>query len=86
VVAWPKADTPILIAAYTQGGTPTAAQIDALFATIGKMVAARLERNGRIDRAALPDQEKASWKRNFRSFSSCSLCSQAQRWWRGVST
>jgi beta-lactamase class A len=42
VVAWPKADTPILIAAYTQGGTPTAAQIDALFATIGKMVAARL--------------------------------------------
>ena len=43
MVAWPKADTPILIAAYTQGGTPTAAQIDALFATIGKMVAARLE-------------------------------------------
>ncbi|MCS3730390.1 class A beta-lactamase [Bradyrhizobium betae] len=57
-VAWPKIDTktdtktgtkadikpaaPILIAAYTQGGTPTAAQIEAVFARIGRMVAERL--------------------------------------------
>ncbi|PWT92070.1 MAG: class A beta-lactamase [Proteobacteria bacterium] len=42
VVAWPKPDTPILITAYTQGGTPNAAQIDAVFASIGRMVAERL--------------------------------------------
>src|SRR3954466_1038259 len=45
-VAWPKIDTkpdaPILIAAYTQGGTPTAAQIETVFARIGRMVAERL--------------------------------------------
>lgn len=41
-VVWPKSDTPILIVAYTQGGTPTAAQIAAAFARIGRMVAERL--------------------------------------------
>lgn len=41
-VVWPKPDTPILIAAYTQGGTPNAAQIEAVFARIGHMVAERL--------------------------------------------
>lgn len=41
-VAWPKPDTPFLIAAYAQGGTPTPAQIAALFAQIGRMVADRL--------------------------------------------
>jgi beta-lactamase class A len=45
-VAWPRADTkpeaPILIAAYTQGGTPNPAQIEAAFARIGRMVAERL--------------------------------------------
>ncbi|MEK9283298.1 MULTISPECIES: class A beta-lactamase [unclassified Bradyrhizobium] len=41
-VAWPKPDKPILIAAYTQGGTPTAAQIEALFARIGRTVVERL--------------------------------------------
>ncbi|MCA1385808.1 class A beta-lactamase [Bradyrhizobium sp. BRP23] len=41
-VAWPKPDTPILIAAYTQGGTPSAAQITSAFARIGRMVAERL--------------------------------------------
>jgi beta-lactamase class A len=45
-VAWPKPDTkadaPILIAAYTQGGTPSAAQIETVFARIGCMVAERL--------------------------------------------
>lgn len=41
-VAWPKPETPILIAAYTQGGTPNAAQIEAVFAHIGRLVADRL--------------------------------------------
>lgn len=41
-VAWPKPDTPILITAYVQGGTPTPPQIAALFAQIGRMVADRL--------------------------------------------
>lgn len=41
-VAWPKPETPILMAAYTQGGTPNAAQIEAAFARIGRMVAERL--------------------------------------------
>ena len=41
-VAWPKSETPILMAAYTQGGTPNAAQIEAAFARIGRMVAERL--------------------------------------------
>lgn len=37
-----KPDAPILIAAYTQGGAPNAAQIEAVFARIGRMVADRL--------------------------------------------
>lgn len=41
-VAWPKPGTPILIAVYTQGGTPNPAQIEAAFARIGRMVAERL--------------------------------------------
>lgn len=41
-VVWPKPETPILIAAYTQGGTPNAAQIEAVFGRIGRMVADRL--------------------------------------------
>lgn len=41
-VAWPRPDTPILVATYVQGGTPTAAQIEAAFAHIGRMVAERL--------------------------------------------
>ena len=41
-VAWPKPETPILIAAYVQGGAPTPAQVDAVFANIGQMVAERL--------------------------------------------
>lgn len=41
-VVWPKPETPILIAAYIQGGTPNAAQIEAVFARIGRMVADRL--------------------------------------------
>ena len=41
-IVWPKPDRPILIATYTQGGTPTAAQIEAVFARIGRMVTERL--------------------------------------------
>jgi beta-lactamase class A len=41
-VAWPKPDAPILIATYTQGGTPNAAQLEAVFARVGRMVADRL--------------------------------------------
>lgn len=41
-VAWPKPDAPIVIAAYTQGGTPNAAQLEAAFASIGRMVAEKL--------------------------------------------
>ena len=41
-VVWPKPDTPILITAYVQGGAPNAAQIEAVFARIGRMVAERL--------------------------------------------
>ncbi|RXH20455.1 class A beta-lactamase [Bradyrhizobium guangzhouense] len=41
-VAWPKLDAPILIAAYTQGGTPNPTQLEAVFASIGRRVAERL--------------------------------------------
>jgi beta-lactamase class A len=37
-VAWPRLDAPILISVYTQGGTPTAVQLEAVFAEIGRMV------------------------------------------------
>jgi beta-lactamase class A len=38
-VAWSRPDAPILICAYTQGGSPTAAQLEAVFTEIGRMVA-----------------------------------------------
>jgi len=41
-VAWPKPDTPVLITAYVQGGTPTPAKIAGVFAQIGRMVTDRL--------------------------------------------
>ena len=41
-VAWPKPDAPILIATYTQGGTPTSAQIQSVFASVGRMAARKL--------------------------------------------
>lgn len=41
-VVWPKPDTPVLITAYVQGGTPNPAKIAAVFAQIGRMVADRL--------------------------------------------
>ncbi|MDE2603747.1 MAG: class A beta-lactamase [Bradyrhizobium sp.] len=41
-VAWPKPDVAVLICAYTQGGSPSVAQLDTLFAEIGRMVGRRL--------------------------------------------
>ena len=41
-VAWPRPDTAVLICAYVQGGAPTPAQLDAVFADIGRLVGARL--------------------------------------------
>ncbi len=41
-VAWPRPGIPIVVAAYTQGGKPTAAQHEQVFAAIGRMVAEQL--------------------------------------------
>jgi beta-lactamase class A len=41
-VAWPVSGGPVLICAYTQGGSPTAPQLEAVFADIGRMVGHRL--------------------------------------------
>ena len=41
-VAWPKPDVAVLICAYTQGGSPASAQLDTVFAEIGRMVGQRL--------------------------------------------
>ena len=37
-VAWPGSGGPILICAYTQGGSPAASQLQSVFAEIGRMV------------------------------------------------
>ncbi len=41
-VAWPRPDTPVLVCAYVQGGSPTPAQITAVFAEVGRMAGERL--------------------------------------------
>jgi beta-lactamase class A len=41
-VAWPSSSRRLLICAYIQGGSPTASQIDAVFADVGRMVGQRL--------------------------------------------
>jgi beta-lactamase class A len=41
-VVWPKPGTPVLICTYTQGGTPSPAQLQAIFAQIGRTVSQRL--------------------------------------------
>jgi beta-lactamase class A len=41
-VAWPKPGAPIVICAYTQGGSPTAARLARVFADIGMMVGRQL--------------------------------------------
>jgi beta-lactamase class A len=41
-MAWPRPDRPIIIAAYTQGGRPTDAQLETVFAAIGREVGRKL--------------------------------------------
>jgi beta-lactamase class A len=41
-MAWPRPGAPIVIAAYTQGGRPTDAQLETVFAAIGRAVGERL--------------------------------------------
>jgi beta-lactamase class A len=41
-VAWPRPDTPIIVCAYVQGGSPSDARIAAVFADIGRLAAERL--------------------------------------------
>jgi beta-lactamase class A len=41
-VAWPKPGAPVLIACYTQGGAPTPAALDEVFAGVGRLVSRRL--------------------------------------------
>jgi beta-lactamase class A len=37
-IAWPKSGAPVLVCAYTQGGSPTPQQLEAVFKEIGAMV------------------------------------------------
>jgi beta-lactamase class A len=41
-VAWPAKGGPVVACAYTQGGRPTTAQIEALFAAVGRAIGERL--------------------------------------------
>jgi beta-lactamase class A len=41
-VAWPRPDTPIVIAVYTREGRPTERQFDEVFGGIGRLVASTL--------------------------------------------
>jgi beta-lactamase class A len=41
-VAWPTAGGPALICVYTQGGSPTPPQFEAIFAEVGRMVGRQL--------------------------------------------
>jgi beta-lactamase class A len=41
-IAWPKAAGPVLVCAYTQGGSPTPQQFESVFAEIGRMAGRQL--------------------------------------------
>jgi beta-lactamase class A len=41
-IAWPNAGGPVLVCAYTQGGSPTPKQFEAVFAEIGRMAGRQL--------------------------------------------
>ena len=41
-IAWPNSGGPVLVSAYTQGGSPTPAQLEAVFKEIGAMVGRQL--------------------------------------------
>jgi beta-lactamase class A len=41
-VVWPAPNRPVIVAAYTRGGAPTASQLEAVFKAIGEMVGREL--------------------------------------------
>jgi beta-lactamase class A len=41
-VAWPRPNVPVLICVYAQGGAPSPAQLDGVFAAVGRMAGERL--------------------------------------------
>jgi beta-lactamase class A len=41
-IAWPKVGGPVLICVYTQGGSPTPPQFEAIFAEVGRMVGRKM--------------------------------------------
>ena len=41
-VAWPRSGEPVLICAYTQGGSPTPERLTAVFAEVGRLIGQRL--------------------------------------------
>jgi beta-lactamase class A len=41
-IAWPKSGGPVLVAVYTQGGSPTPQQFEAVFKDVGAMVGRQL--------------------------------------------
>jgi beta-lactamase class A len=41
-VVWPRPDAPALLCVYAQGGAPSAARLDGVFADVGRMAGARL--------------------------------------------
>jgi len=41
-VVWPELDSPVLICAYAQGGSPTANQLETVFSDIGRVVGEQL--------------------------------------------
>jgi beta-lactamase class A len=43
-MAWPEPGMPVIICAYTQGGSPTSAQLQSVFAEVGTIVVQRLRR------------------------------------------
>jgi len=45
-LVWPRPDVPLVICAYTRGGSPDEAQLRAVFASIGRLVAGGLAAGG----------------------------------------
>jgi beta-lactamase class A len=41
-VVWPRPDTPVVVCVYAQGGRPSAARLDSVFADVGRMAGAML--------------------------------------------
>jgi beta-lactamase class A len=41
-VVWPKPGAPIVVCAYTQGGSPSAPALETVFTSLGRLVAAQL--------------------------------------------